>query len=98
MPAAPILRGLDLELGVPVVLSSLPPAAPFDPWTPLVEGWTDTISGEVWSMELALSDPLISGVTLPWQAIPVEAAYHWNTIDPSTAWIDALTLDDLEVA
>lgn len=96
MPAAPILRGLDLELGVPVVLGSLPAAAPHDPWTPLVEGWTDTISGERWTMELALSDPLVSGVTLPWDAVPVELA--WTTIDQATAWIDALTLDDLEAA
>jgi hypothetical protein len=96
MPAAPILRGLDLELGAPVILSSLPPAAPFDPWTPLVEGWTDTISGEAWTMELALSDPLISGLTLPWSSVPVDPAYHWNTIDQATAWIDALTLEDLD--
>ena len=97
MAAAPILRGLDLELGVPVVLTELPPASPFEPWTPIIEGWTDTISGEVWSMELALSDPLISGVTLPWDAVPIEPAYRWSTIDPSTDWIHALTLDDLEM-
>ena len=96
MPSAPILRGLDLKLGVPVVVSSLPPAAPHDPWTPVVEGWTDTITGDDWTMELALSDPLVSGLALPWDAIPV--ADLWTTIDQATAWADALTLDDLEAA
>lgn len=103
MLAAPILRGLDLELGAPVVVSSLPATAPYDPWTPIVEGWSETIvAGDVdapgtWTMELALSDPLLSGVALPWIAVPVELAYRWDTIDPATDWTEALTLDALEV-
>jgi hypothetical protein len=95
---APLLRGLDLPLGEAVILSGLPGWAPFEPWTPLVEGWTDTISGSSWRMELALSDPLVSGLTLSWESIPIDPLYLWSTIDPATAWADALTLDDLEAA
>ena len=46
-------------------------------------------------MTLALSDPLYSGVTVPWAAVPATAEYHWNTIDPATDWTEALTLEDL---
>ena len=98
MPAAPILRGMELQLGAPVILTGLPDSAPFEPWTPLVEGWTDTISGDRWDMALSLSDPLISGVTLPWDSVPLDPlVYAWSTIDPATDWVHALTLDDLEM-
>lgn len=97
MPAVPVLRGLELKIGAPVTLSKLPPAAPYDPWTPILEGWTDEIDGDDWRMTLALSDPLLSGVTLPWNAVPSTSLYHWNTVDPATDWTEALTLDDLEV-
>jgi hypothetical protein len=99
MPSAPVLVGLDLAIGQAVEITELPPSAPYDPWTPIVEGWQDTIASDGveldWTMELALSDPLASGLTLPWNAVP--AADKWNTIDPVTAWSDALTLADLEV-
>ena len=96
MPAAPALAGLELEVGLPVELSQLPPSSPADPWTPIVEGWTDTITGPDWAMELALSDPLASGLVLPWISVP--PSYLWNTINPATAWADALTLEDLTPA
>jgi len=92
---APVLAGLDLTVGTPVDLTSMPAASPFDPWTPILEGWTDQISGEDWTMTLALSDQLSSGLTLPWNAVPVDPAYQWNTIDQTVAWRDALTLDAL---
>ena len=99
---APLLVGLALKIGTPVTLSLLPPAAPHASWTPLLEGWTDRIvsDGErlEWTMELALSDPLLSGLTLPWNAVPTTAAYQWNTINQSTAWRDALSLDALDPA
>lgn len=95
VPQAPILRGLDLQLGNPVVLEGLPAAAPFEPWTPVLEGWTDTITGPDWAMELALSDPLISGIALPWNSVPSTSDYRWNTIDPLTDWTEALTLEAL---
>jgi hypothetical protein len=95
IPQAPILRGLNLDVGSPVLLDKLPDASPSSPWTPILEGWTDTITGDEWTMTLALSDPLLSGVTLPWTAVPTSD--KWNTIDPATDWTEALTLDDLEV-
>jgi hypothetical protein len=95
---APLLRGFDLPLGEAVILSGLPAWTPYEPWTPIIEGWVDTISGSSWTMELALSDPLVSGLTLSWEAIPIDPLYQWDTVDPATAWVDALTLDDLEAA
>lgn len=94
IPAAPILRGLSLAIGQPVELSSMPAASPFNPWTPIVEGWTDSINGDEWTMALALSDPLASGLVLPWDAVPL-TGYAWNEINPATEWRDALTLDTL---
>lgn len=96
IPAANVLRGLDLAIGAPLELTELPPASPFLVWTPVLEGWTDTIEGDAWTMALALSDPLASGLALPWNGVPVTPVYHWNTIDPAVAWSQALTLDALE--
>ena len=97
---APLLVGRRLAIGTPVKLSQLPAAAPHDSWTPLLEGWTDHVVSDgtelEWTMELALSDPLLSGLVLPWDAVPVDAAYQWNTINQSTAWRDALSLDALD--
>ena len=91
----PMIRGLDLQVGEAVTLSELPPAAPYDPWTPIVEGWTDQIDGASWTQLLALSDPALSGlVTLAWQDVPLP--YLWNTINPATEWREALVLDSLE--
>jgi hypothetical protein len=99
VPSAPSLIPLDLRIGRQLILSSTPAAAPFDPWFPVLEGWTDVISADAdgldWRMELNLSDPLLSGVTIPWNAVPLTAAYHWNTINQAVAWKDALTLDSL---
>ena len=98
MPSAPVLVGLDLAIGAAVEVTNLPPSSPYDPWTPILEGWQDTITSDgeelTWTMELALSDPLASGLTLPWNTVPL--ADKWNTINPVTAWRDALTLSDLE--
>jgi hypothetical protein len=93
VPDAELLAGRRLELGSPVGLTMLPSSAPFDPWSPILEGWQDTIESDgdelVWSMELALSDPR----TLPWSEVP--PADKWNTINAAVAWTDALTLADL---
>lgn len=95
IPEAPILRGLPLAVGAPIVLDNLPASSPSSPWTPTVEGWTDEIAGDTWTMTLALSDPLLSGLTLPWTGVSADLA--WNEVDPATDWTEALTLDDLEV-
>ena len=95
MPAAPILRGLELTVGEPIVLAGMPAASPFDPWTPTLEGWNDSISGDAWTMTLSLSDPLLSGLTIPWDDVPPSAEYLWNTVDVETDWTEALTLEAL---
>lgn len=97
IPEAPLVRGLTLAIGAPVVLDDMPAASPAQPWTPLVEGWTDQITGDDWTMLLALSDPLLSGLTLSWTGTPTTAGYRWDTVDPATDWTEALTLDDLEL-
>jgi hypothetical protein len=98
IPNAPLLVGHNYAIGSPLKLVAMPPASPYSPWTPVLEGWTDTIdvAGDElnWHMQLALSDPLASGLTLPWSAVPV--ADKWNTINQTVAWRDALTLGDLE--
>lgn len=95
---APILRGLQLTIGQPLMFTQLPPAAPYDPWMPILEGWQDEISGDQWFMLLALSDPAFSGLSLlPWDAVPT-TGYAWNQVDPATAWYEALSLDDLTPA
>jgi len=95
IPEAPVLEGIALQVGAPLVLYQMPDASPFDPWQPIVEGWTDQISRDSWTMTVALSDPLASGLTLPWNGVPVDAAYHWNTVDTATDWTEALTLESL---
>jgi len=93
---APLLEALDLKVGTPLILSGMPPASPYEPWTPILEGWTDSLAGDRWTMTLSLSDPALSGVSaLPWNAVPVTPAYQWNTIDQAVQWQAALTLDDL---
>ena len=93
IPEAPIVRGLDLQIGQAVELVSMPAASPWNPWRPLLEGWRDEISGDDWQMTLALSDPLSSGIGLPWTDVPTE--YAWNEIDQAAPWREALTLEDV---
>jgi len=101
LPAAPLLVGMPYSIGQPLTITELPPASPHNPWTPILEGWTDNITSDLlddllnWTMELALSDPLLSGLTLPWSGIPSTAAYQWNTINQTVAWRDATELDAL---
>lgn len=95
MTQAPLLAPYGLAVGSPVKLTMLPAASPYTTWEPCLEGWTDSIQGEQWHAELALSDPLVSGLVLRWADVPVTPAYRWNTIDPTTRWRDALTPEDL---
>jgi len=96
IPEAPVLRGLELRVGEPVTLSQMPASSPFEPWTPIVEGWTDELNGPAWTMLLALSDPLESGLVLPWDAVPTDdPAFVWQAVDPATDWTEALTLEAL---
>jgi hypothetical protein len=93
---AELLAGRRFAIGTPLALTMLPAASPFDPWQPILEGWTDHVfsDGEEldWTMDLALSDPLLSGLTVPWNALP--AAITWASVDPALSWREALTLSD----
>jgi hypothetical protein len=95
--AAHLLRGYpELAIGQPVELSDFPPSSPFESWRPILEGWTDTIDGELWTTDLALSDPLLSGVVLLWVTTPLELA--WEDADPACDWKDATSVDALTPA
>jgi len=93
IPEAPVLRGLDLTVGEPVELTEMPAASPFTFWTPILEGWTDELSRDEWTMRLALSDPLASGLIFPWE--DVDPADLWNTINQTVAWRDAISPEAL---
>lgn len=102
IPSAPYLVGARFGIGAPLTLSEMPASSPYQTWTPILEGWQDSITGDGheldWTMELALSDPLASGLTLPWNAIPTTPGYRWNTINQTVPWRDALQLGDLDPA
>ena len=76
----------NLAVGDRVLLTDLPASAPLEYWTPVVEGWTHTISGPDWTLELALSDPLASGLALTWEELP--AGLAWQDVPP-LEWIEA---------
>lgn len=91
IPAAPIVRGLELRVGYPVVISGMPASSPSTDWLAILEGWSEQIAGEEWTMELALSDPLLSGYFFSWSTIPPEWA--WNELDPTASWYEAQSLE-----
>jgi hypothetical protein len=91
MPSCPLLRPYTFALGGMANVVSLPDASPVETWSAVVEGWTDTITGPDWEMDVALSDALQSGLVLPWNEVPVGIA--WNAVPVDTDWNDATTLD-----
>lgn len=93
IPAVTLLRGYELRVGRQVILTDFPPSSPFATWSPVVEGWTDTISGDDWTTELAVSDPQLSGLLLVWQNVP--PALAWLAVPVSVRWLDATELSDL---
>lgn len=93
IPSAPLLDGFPLAIGQVVSISGFPPASPHEAWQAVLEGWSDTIDGPDWTCELALSDPIYSGVSLEWDDVPTALA--WNETDPACSWINAGSLDAL---
>jgi hypothetical protein len=98
--SATLLEGRELAIGQPVRLSGFPSSAPHRSWIAIVEGWTDQLTSDgdelAWTMELALSDPILSGIGLEpvtWAEVPLELT--WATINQSTTWAEATTLDSL---
>jgi hypothetical protein len=93
LPGLTLLERHPLEVGLVLELLNLPPTAPLGSWTPIVEGWTDTVEGPDWTQDVILSDPIYSGLALPWQDLPPELL--WSLVDPACAWADADVLDNL---
>ena len=93
LPGLTLLRRHPLEVGLVLELLGLPETAPLRSWTPIVEGWTDTIEGPDWTQDVVLSDPLLSGLALPWRDLPPELA--WLEVDPACSWSEADVLDNL---
>lgn len=93
LPGLTLLEPARLEVGLVLELGELPPSAPVSAWTPIVEGWTDVIEGPDWTQELVLSDPMLSGLALPWQDLPPDLL--WQTVEPAARWTDAFTLGNL---
>jgi len=83
-----------LAVGDRVVLSGLPASAPTPEWTPIVEGWTHTITGPTWELELALSDPSASGLALQWQELAPSGSTWAAT--PPLEWNEADELGDFQ--
>ena len=87
-----------LALGVAVHLHGLPASAPNEPWYPMLEGWQDRVVSThgalAWSMSLALSDPMLSGVAMRW--LDVRAGLTWANMNQTTEWRDATDPGSLE--
>lgn len=95
MPAAPLLEPVWLDVGDRVTVTELPPASPSASWSALLEGWTDRISGPDWTIDLTLSDPILSGLALTWADVDAGPSLAWAAVDPATAWYEAVDLEAL---
>jgi hypothetical protein len=94
VPTVQIAGMLTPRIGALVRLTELPPGSPMgDVWQPVVEGWTDTLTGDVWSTMLQVSDPIRSGVSLRWMDTP--STLRWMDVSPSCRWSDASSLGAL---
>ena len=93
MPGLTILGRAPLQVGMRLELSQLPASAPLSAWTPIVEGWTDTVDGDDWTQDVVLSDPIFSGLALRWQ--DVTAGLRWQDVSPACRWTDADVIDNL---
>jgi hypothetical protein len=82
------------RIGEPVNLSGLPSPAPLgSEWSPIIEGWIDTLTADEWTTTLQFSDPVASGVSLPWELVP--ATITWGTVAPACRWEDTYALVNL---
>ena len=93
-PASLASRGYPLRVGQVVELSELPAelarSRPGGRCSRAGRTRSPATSGRC---ELAVSDPLLSGVVLLWATTPAELA--WNEVDPATSWNEATSLDAL---
>jgi len=96
MPGLTILGRAPLEIGMRLNLYALPASAPYASWTPIVEGWVDTLEGDTWTQDVVLSDPIFSGLALRWQE--VTAGLQWQQVNPACRWTDADVIGNLRRA
>lgn len=76
-----------LEIGAPVRIPSLPPAAPLAEAIRILEGWEDHVEGDEWTMMLALSPPALSGFGISWNLL--EPTLAWEDVPAAVTWADA---------
>ena len=93
MPSCELTIARRLAVGARLRIAPLPSSAPVHDWSPIVEGWVDAIEGSTWRQDVALSDPLLSGLALLWQDVPADAV--WGAVPPSTRWRDATRQENL---
>jgi hypothetical protein len=81
-------------IGALVLLSELPAGSPLGAiWEPVCEGWTDTLAGDSWLTMLQVSDPVRSGMSIPWRNVP--AWLTWSGVSPACSWAEAFDLPHL---
>lgn len=98
---ATVLGRIPLSIGDPVELAPLPLAAPTELYTGVLEGWTDELEADEWTMTLAMTAPRLSGIGLRWidvdrPAPPMivngdfrDGLTGWNTKPDSTMTLEA---------
>lgn len=75
LPTCELVGRFMPAIGRVVRLTMLPAESPVGAeWQPMLEGYDCSLVGTEWSTTLALSDPVASGVTLPWSDLPAGAA------------------------
>ena len=90
LPEVTLLKRYPLAIGERLNLTQLPSSAPLEAWTPVIEGWVDTIEGELWTQDVIVSDPIFSSLALRWQE--VTAGLAWQGVDPLCRWFDATSI------
>jgi hypothetical protein len=94
LPGVEVFTIITPRIGQAVNLTSLPSPSPLgSEWQPIVEGWIDSQIGNTWSTTLQLSDPVVSGVSLPWMNLPIDLT--WDGVNPACSWSDAYAIENL---
>jgi len=94
VPTVQLVGLVTPAIGALVMLRDLPLGSPIgQQWQPVCEGWVDTLAGDAWSTMLQVSDPIRSGLTLPWRNCPSDLI--WSAVDPACRWADSFDLNHL---
>lgn len=94
VPTVQLAGEVTPAIGALVMLRDLPAGSPIGSvWQPVCEGWTDTLTGDAWQTMLQVSDPIRSGMTLPWRNLPSDLI--WQAVAPACTWADSFDLNHL---